>query len=110
MKVAKLLKSIRPRTEIQVSIMALTFLIALGTVVYRWLEGWSWVTCFYFSVSTLTTVGYGDFYPTTELSRLFTAFYVLAGVTVALTTIGLVGADYLKRRDERLSRIISKSR
>lgn len=109
MKILKILKSIRPRTQIEASIMALTFLIVLGTVVYRWIEGWSWVTSFYFSVSTLTTVGYGDFYPTTELSRLFTAIYVLAGVTVALTTIGIVGADYLKKRDERLSRIISKN-
>lgn len=109
MRIPRLLWPIRPRTQIEISIMALTFLILLGTVVYRVLEGWSWITCFYFSVSTLTTVGYGDFYPTTELSRLFTSFYVLAGVTVALTTIGIVGADYLRRRDERLSRMVSNS-
>jgi len=109
MKMLKILRPIRPRTQIEASIIALTFLIVLGTVVYHWIEGWSWISSFYFSVCTLTTVGYGDFYPTTELSRLFTAFYALTGVTVALTTIWIVGATYLKKRDERLNRMTSNS-
>ena len=41
------------------------FVLALGTIVYRYLEGWSWVDCLYFSVITLTTIGYGDFTPVT---------------------------------------------
>ena len=46
------------------------FVIALGAAVYHWLEGWSWLDSFYFVVVTLTTIGYGDFAPTTPLTKL----------------------------------------
>lgn len=61
------------------------FLIVLGTVIFHWLEGWSWVDSFYFSVISLTTVGYGDFAPTTTLAKLIAVFYVLNGVGVILS-------------------------
>lgn len=52
---------------------------------------------FYFAACTLTTVGYGDLTPTTDISRLFTAVYVLAGVSIAFATFGLMGASYIQR-------------
>jgi voltage-gated potassium channel len=77
-------------------------LIAAGTVVYRYLEGWSWIDSFYFTVCTVTTVGYGDLIPSSEISRLFTALYALAGVSLALASLGIVGTTYLTNRQERL--------
>jgi voltage-gated potassium channel len=41
-----------------------------GTVFYSLEEGWSVVDAFYFSVTTLTTVGLGDLAPTTTLGKL----------------------------------------
>lgn len=61
------------RAQLSVAVIALIALIAVGTVAYHLMEKWSWVSSFYFSVCTLTTVGYGDFVPTTDVSRLFTA-------------------------------------
>ncbi|BFP42120.1 hypothetical protein FGF1_29650 [Flavobacteriaceae bacterium GF1] len=60
------------------------FFIFLGTVVYRVFEGWSWLDSFYFSVITLTTVGYGELFPTTAFTKIFTAFYILAGLGLML--------------------------
>ncbi len=79
-------------------------LIAVGTVVYKYLEGWSWVDSFYFTVCTVTTVGYGDLIPTTEMSRLFTAIYALAGVSLALASLGIVGTSYITARQEKMLR------
>jgi len=61
---------------------AATVLIATGTLVYHWLEDWSWVDAFYFSVVAATTVGFGDLSPSTDGSKLFTVAYIIIGVAV----------------------------
>ena len=58
--------------------------ITIGAVLYHWLEGWSWLDSAYFVVVTLTTIGYGDFSPTTPLSKLITIFYGVNGVILLL--------------------------
>ncbi len=83
---------------------ALLVLIAVGTVVYHALEGWSWTISFYFSVCTLTTVGYGDYSPTTDLSRVFTAVYVLVGVVILFGAISYMVASYQKRAEGLLKK------
>jgi len=59
----------------------------IGTVFYRIVEGWSWLDCLYFSVVTLTTVGYGDLNPTTSLSKVFTMIYILIGLGLFLVFV-----------------------
>ena len=93
------------KTELIAALSALFGLIAVGTIVYHTLEKWSWFVSFYFSVCTLTTVGYGDYFPTTDASRLFTAIYVLVGVTIAFGAFGLLGAGYISRSQQILRRI-----
>lgn len=56
--------------------------IALGTVAYIWLEGWSVIDALYFSVVALATVGFGDFVPTTDAGKLFTVAYILFGIGI----------------------------
>lgn len=65
------------------SVLALAFLILLsGTVFYRSIEGWSWIDAFYFSATTVSTVGFGDLAPHTELGKLFTVIYMFVGIGV----------------------------
>jgi voltage-gated potassium channel len=63
------------------------FTIALGTVVYHFVEHLSWLNSYYFSVITLATVGYGDITPKTDAGKLFTTFYVFVGVGIITTFI-----------------------
>lgn len=65
--------------------VAAFLLLSLGTVVYHFLEGWSWVDSLYFSVVAVTTVGFGDLSPSTDGSKLFTVVYILLGITVITT-------------------------
>lgn len=93
-------------------VVALSTLIAwiiLGTVSFHHLEPWSWIESFYFSVATVTTVGYGDLAPTTDMSRLFAAFYILIGVSIGLATLGLFGAEMIKKRQKKYLEKISKN-
>jgi len=68
-----------------------------GTFYYHLAEGWSFVDAFYFCVTTLSTVGYGDMSPTTDASKLFTAFYIMIGVGIML---GFVNAIATHTKDK----------
>jgi voltage-gated potassium channel len=54
--------------------------IALGTLIYSVREDWSIIDSLYFSVMTLTTIGYGDFAPTSAAMRLYTVVYSVMGI------------------------------
>ena len=69
-------------------------ILLTGTVVYHFAEGWSWLDSAYFSVITLTTVGYGDFSPETTMGKIFTIFYVLTGMGILF---GFINAFYRHR-------------
>ncbi len=60
-------------------VIALLLLLS-GSVFYRQFEGWSWVDSVYFSGSAMSTVGLGDLSPATEVGKLFTLFYIFAGI------------------------------
>jgi len=60
----------------------------------------------WWSVVTLTTVGYGDVYPITIGGKIFTFFVLLLGVGVVTVPAGLVATSLLKAReiqDEKLN-------
>jgi ABC-type transport system involved in cytochrome c biogenesis permease subunit len=67
--------------------------ITSGTVFYWLVEGLRPVDALYFSVTTLTTVGYGDFSPETDAGKLFTVVYVLVGVGILLAFLTRVAAQ-----------------
>tara|TARA_Y100001956_G_C4013305_1_gene138653 strand:- start:59 stop:391 length:333 start_codon:yes stop_codon:yes gene_type:complete len=61
--------------------------LLMGTCVYHFIEGWRWLDAIYFSVMTLTTVGYGDFSPATDFGKIFTIFYALTGIGLMFSFI-----------------------
>jgi voltage-gated potassium channel len=77
------------RRDSQFVSLGLLTLIALvsGTGFYSLVEGLRFVDALYFSVVTLTTVGYGDFAPETDVGKLFTAVYVLVGIGILLAFV-----------------------
>ena len=78
--------------------------IASGAVFYRWVEGWGWVDSIYFTVITLTTVGYGDLSPTTAASKVFTVVLVLLGIGLLVTLVERIARYAIEDQVERRSR------
>ena len=107
-KIADSLSLFMPEKDPQLSkpvmsaVSAILIFLGMGTVVYHALEKWSWIECLYFSTYSLTTVGYGDFAPTNDASRLFTVFYLLTGVGAVVASLGVIGARYLEIRDRKV--------
>ena len=69
----------------QLLALGTVIIIAIGTIVMHILEKLSWVDSFYFSVVSLTTVGYGDIVPHTDSGKIFVSFYLMAGVGIIAT-------------------------
>ncbi|MDT8304656.1 MAG: potassium channel protein [Anaerolineae bacterium] len=69
----------------------LTFVIGMGTLYYRLVEGWSWVDSLFMTVITLTTVGYGEVQPLDPAGRLFTVVLILLGVSAVAIGFGSLG-------------------
>jgi voltage-gated potassium channel len=78
-------------------------LVLTGTIFYWRFEDWSIVEALYFSVVTLTTVGYGDLHPTTAGTQIFTIFYILTGIGVFVALLASVAQKYIEQKAEQPS-------
>ena len=89
----------------QYQLLALTtfLVVASGTIFYHYYEHWSWIDSIYFVFVALTTVGFGDFAPTTELSRFVTIGFVVFGVAWIGAFISLVVKGAQKRHQEKVA-------
>lgn len=90
--------------KLWIALTSFVGLLILGTTTYHALEDWTWIQSFYFSVVTLTTVGYGDLAPSNDGSRLFTSVYILVGVGIAITFLTIMGNKYVSTAHRRSRR------
>ncbi|MDJ0768981.1 MAG: potassium channel family protein [Ilumatobacter sp.] len=72
-----------------------------GAFFYRQVEDLSWIDSFYFTIVTLTTVGYGDFTPETTAGKLFTMAYLLIGIGIVVALAGEVASHLIRANTER---------
>lgn len=63
-----------------VAAAVLLSLLALGTVGYHFIEGWSLLDSLYMTVITIATVGFGEVHRLSSEGRVFTMILVIAGV------------------------------
>ncbi|MCG3196107.1 MAG: Glutathione-regulated potassium-efflux system protein KefC [bacterium] len=55
-------------------------IILVGMVGFRIIEGWPWVDCFFMTVTTVSTVGYGWIGEPDTAGKVFASFLILTGV------------------------------
>jgi len=68
--------------------VAIWMFIVFGTVGYHVIEGWPALDCFYMTMITLTTIGFGEIYPLSPEGRVFTVVIIFLG-------FGIVGYSAL---------------
>jgi hypothetical protein len=84
--------------------------LIIGTLFYHEVEGWGWIDSFYFCVTTLTTVGYGDFAPKTDIGKIFTTLYLLIGIGFLLGYIKIIADTTIKNEAGLLDMISKKTK
>ncbi|MGI9168116.1 MAG: potassium channel family protein [Pyrinomonadaceae bacterium] len=72
------------RFRIRYAVLAVVLALALGTLGFHLIEGWSILDSLYVATQTVTTVGYGDVAPATTRGRIFATIFMLLGVGIVL--------------------------
>ena len=75
------------KNSLRVLFITTVIVILIGTVFYHAVEDLKWLDAVYFSVITLTTVGYGDITPQTDAGKLFTIIYIITGIGIIFAFI-----------------------
>lgn len=71
-------------------VFALAFSLVYGTVGYVVIEGFSVLDAVYMTVTTLTTVGFGEIEPLDPAGRVFTLSLIVVGFTAAFTLLAVL--------------------
>lgn len=60
-----------------------------GALVYKHLESWTYLESLYFCFVTLSTVGFGDYLPSSPASKAFSILYMVTGLGVCASIIAV---------------------
>lgn len=103
------MKSLKFKLKIFLAIFILILII--GTFSFSIIENISLTDAFYFTIATISTVGYGDVHPTTETGKMLAVLIIVMGVGTFLGVITNAAEIILnirerKHRLEKLNMII----
>jgi potassium channel subfamily K len=97
-KILKKLKWLHWKTFIYSCILLISF-FCIGVVVYTIGDEMTIFNAIYFCSMTFLTVGYGDFTPSHNYTKIFTCFFIFTGLGIVSTAIKYV-AEYLMNEHE----------
>ncbi len=87
----------------------LIFVVTIGTVFFHYVEGWSWIDAYFFTVVTLSTVGYGQLVPATVIGKIGTTVFIFFGLGIFALAIQQFGHfALLRRRRKALEKHLEK--
>jgi hypothetical protein len=98
----------RVRGQVSVALGMALALIIIGTWMFQSVMDISWSESFYFTIVTLTTVGFGDITPETDYQRVVVALFVLIGVTIFVTAISIIGVNVIEKRQQKIADKLSE--
>ena len=100
----------RERNAVQRAVVLVLAIFAVGTVGYRLIEGASWWDAFFMTIITVTTVGFSEEIPLSEIGKLFTAFLLLAGFGLILFLVTETSRSVLEGELRRFLGRVRRSR
>jgi voltage-gated potassium channel len=105
-----------PALRVLVAFVLLFLLVAVGTVGYRLIEGWSLEDSLYMTFITMTTVGFGEVRPLSPLGQQFTMVFLVLSIgtfgysVTVLISFFFEGQIVQAMRERRMKRSIRRIR
>jgi voltage-gated potassium channel Kch len=96
------------RSKILLSATSVIILLLAGTAIFNSIEKWSVVDSFYFTGVTLTTIGFGDFVPTTDISKIITVVFSFFGIGIVFSFFYIIAEHYTREKEKRVVALIKK--
>jgi len=89
------------------AILILLSFFSFGVGFYHYYEDMTIPDSLYFTILTISTVGYGDLVPTSKTGKLVTCAFVFAGLALLAEAIGIF-ADYFLERVNEVARQVAE--
>ncbi len=94
-------------------LFSLGMVFFLGALGYRITEGWDWGDCFWMVLITITTIGFGEVEPLSQLGRVITFLIIAGGIIVIQLSLqrflSLSESGYFRRMSEvRYRRLLTR--
>jgi hypothetical protein len=100
LRLARVLYRAYEDPEFRALLLLMVVMLISGTLFYAHYEDWGYLDALYFCVMTMSTIGYGDFVPTSSLSKVFTVVYSLMSIGVFVAVASKLAQTMLTRSDK----------
>jgi hypothetical protein len=99
-----------PTGKVLFVVLPLLIILLSGGLIVGTIENWSLMESIYFAVVSMTTVGYGDYFPTQTSSTLVTVVWLPWSIVFLSIYMGSVATWYLDMSNRTMKRIESAMR
>lgn len=82
--------------QLRISLILLAGILAFGTVGYTAFEAMTIFDAFYMTLITISTVGFSEIKPLTEIGRTITIIIIFAGISVGTYAIGTIARIFIE--------------
>lgn len=94
--------------KVRTVVVSLVAIVTLGTVFFHLVEGWNWLDSYFFTVITISTVGYGALVPVTAIGKIATTVFIFVGLGIFAVAIQQFAQYHMKKREEHTERLIGR--
>lgn len=84
---------------VALAVLVVVVFLLTGTLFFALVEEWSALDALYFSASTITTCGLGDYAPRHTASKIFMIFYVVVALLLIGSAFGLLARATIYRHE-----------
>jgi voltage-gated potassium channel len=77
--------------------LSIATVLAVGTAGFHYMEDYPLLDAFYMSITTITTVGYGEIYPLSQRGRFFNCFLIFFGVGLMFQAVTTMAQTFVER-------------